>query len=366
MGSRPNALAAGDLPGVRSECPPVRGRHAMNAEMAPPDLDPADLFVNVRDYCSAVPDHVNWAAEPFAFFGGVSMLAGIWKGGKSTLMAQFMRARETGEPFLGHPVPVGPTILLTEEGGIPVKRKVGSLSSLTVVDRRAWAAYLPDGSATFDNVMVAVRWWCEQQDSPTAVIVDTLAVWGDIEDENDASEMTACIRKLSLLAQQAGACVIVVHHSRKDGGAHGRAIRGSGAIPATVDVYAVLDYAASDPTSRTLTIEGRLAESMSEMTLSYDPGTGYTPNVLDLHGELEGWLAGIPPTGDGYREAELANLWRVSRTSARRRVEKLLNLGRLREVFAKHPGDHQRSKRYWAIAPVMPLTRTRKEDDDQP
>src|SRR4051812_1720824 len=78
-------------------------------------------FVNVVDYLADVPEVVPWCAQPLAFFGGVTLVAGFPKAGKSTLASQLMRARETGEDFLGHPVPIGPTVLLTEEGGIPVR-----------------------------------------------------------------------------------------------------------------------------------------------------------------------------------------------------------------------------------------------------
>lgn len=178
---------------------------------------PTDLFANVVDYCVSVPDDVPWAAKPLAYFGGVTLLAGIWKGGKSTLAAQLQRARETGEPFLGQPVPIGPTVLVTEEGGIPVKHKVGGLTSLRILDRRAATLAALD----FDGVLAALRQLCAGETEPVVMFIDTFAVWGGIENENDATEVTAAIVKLTMLAQETGAAVVLIHHTRKDGGTYG-------------------------------------------------------------------------------------------------------------------------------------------------
>jgi hypothetical protein len=329
-------------------------------------------ITNVLDYVADIPDTVPWAAEPFAYYGGVSMLAGIWKGGKSTLMAQLALGRESGGTFLGNAVDAGPTLLLTEESGFPVKRKVRGLTQLDILDRHTVASKGNNVAgkfigATLDDIIDGITFWAmaEHRGQRCMVIIDTLAVWGGIEDENDATETTEAIRRLKGLAATTGAAVIVIHHSRKEGGTHGRAIRGSGAIAATVDVYAILDYVSAGPsTSRSLVFESRVTDPI-DMTLTYDPESAtYAIDTPDLVAEYESWLAKVPTDGNGMNRQTLTNLWDVGGTTARRRIAKLLEIGRMRERFAKHPGDRVESFRYWAKPPAQINVRGRKEDPD--
>lgn len=326
-------------------------------------VTPEDLgIINVAEYVATVPDIVPWAGEPFTYYGGVSMLAGIWKGGKSTLMAQLMRCRETGGTFLGNPVDIGPTLLLTEESGYPVKRKVGGLTRLDILDRHT--AVKTEG-LDLDSIIEAITFWAvsDHKGERCMVIIDTWAVWGGIEDENDAVQATKAIEKLMRLARETGAAVVLVHHSSKQGGTHGRGIRGSGAIPAMVDIYGTLDYKGSGGTSRSLAIEGRVGDPL-DLTLLYDPETGYTLDEPDLVAEYEAWLQKVPTDGEGYTEGELINLWGESRSSTKRRITKLLDIGRMREVYGKHPGSSRRAKRYWSIPPQARLLNLRRAEED--
>lgn len=319
--------------------------------------DTAGLFVNIAEYNADVPDEVPWAAFPLAYFGGVTLLAGIWKGGKSTLISQLQRAREEGGVFLGQPVAAGPTILVTEEGGLPVKRKTLGMTKMLILDKRAATT----AGLDFIKVVKAIRVQCMRDavailpdENPPMIFIDTLAVWGDIDDENDASEMTLVIGALAELAQATSAAVILVHHVRKEGGAHGRGIRGSSAIASTVDTFAVMDYPESGAvTDRTLKLEGRMIEP-TDLRLSYNPKDGYQLTETFDPAEIEQWLENVPLVGqgEGYTRATLADLWDIGQTSARRRIDKLVNLGRMKPVWDKYSGSTQKSFRYWAIAPL--------------
>ncbi|MGH2465416.1 MAG: bifunctional DNA primase/polymerase [Candidatus Limnocylindrales bacterium] len=322
----------------------------------PPDLE-GELFVNVVEYNAKVPDDVPWAAYPIAYFGGVTLLAGIWKGGKSTLMAQFQRARESGEAFLGSAVPVGPTVLVTEEGGIPVKRKTSGLTELRILDRQA--AVLRH--LHFDDVLSALEVFCSNDQRPAVLFLDTFAVWGDIEDENDAPEVTVAIAKLTVLAQRTGASVVLVHHVRKEGGSHGRGIRGSGAMAATVDIFAVLDYPelVVNPTERILKIEGRVLEALN-LRLGFEP-IGRRYDLLDQDeadlARIEKLVLNVADSGPGATVSNLMAIWDASRTKAKADAEWLVAKGRMRKSLGKI--GNASAWQYWSVPAAF-----QPEEDD--
>ena len=257
-----------DPPPVTLNVPRIEG-HA--PYIAPVVIPPTtDLFINVSDYIAAQPTTVEWVS-PLAAYGFVSLIAGPPKGGKSTLLAGLLREREVGGVYLwGDPVPVGPSVLVTEEGGLAVVRKVAGLTTLDILDRRN---FFEKGLRKLEHLVDALTNWCAHQSERALVSIDTLAIWGDMKDENDAIAATQAVSTLTLFAQQTQSAVDLVHHGRKGGGEHGEAIRGSGAIYATVDQAIELGYV-TDKTSdnRLLTLSGRLIfPEMRE--LAFDRGT---------------------------------------------------------------------------------------------
>jgi RecA-family ATPase len=233
-----------------------------------PVLPPPSPIVGIEAYRAAVPATVPWVVEPLAYAGGVTLIAGPPKAGKSTLAAQLERCRETGLPLFGRwPVTIGPTLLVTEEGGVAVVRKTDGLRDLDVLDRRA------AGERSWEDVLGLIREWCEAH--PAAlVVIDTLAVWAGITDENDAAQVTAAIAPIMLLAQETNASIVLVHHTRKGGGDNGEAIRGSSAILATVDVAAELSRDSPESDDRWLDVQGRvLLPDRHRLAFDRDSGT---------------------------------------------------------------------------------------------
>lgn len=270
----------------------------------------ASLIVNIADYLALIPETIPWIAEPYVYAGGVTLLSGPPKGGKSTLMANLQAAREIeGSEFLGAPVPLGPTLLVTEEGGVAVRWKTEGLVALDVLDRRSAAGM------SFENVLELISLWAAAQSStsPCLVFIDTLAIWAGVEDENAASIMTQAIAPIMQLAQKTGAGVVIVHHARKGGGRDGEAIRGSGAIYATVDLAMELSRIGDEEdglTDRRLDVSGRVVMPHS-LTLGFDPLTKHYRVVESVESakiasdKALGWM---PNEGDSVwvTKAEIA------------------------------------------------------------
>jgi len=304
----------------------------------------ADLIVNVEAYTAGVPLVIPWVCSPFAYSGGVSVLAAPPKCGKSTLAADLQRCRETGERLLGTwDVVSGPTLLVTEEGGVAVVHKTAGLHELDILDRRTALG----GQLTFAQVLELVGEWSESHPGGL-VFIDTLAVWAGIEDENDASKVTAALGAIMALAQRTGLAIVLVHHTRKGGGEHGEAIRGSGAMLGTVDIGLELTYTGDEryPDERYLTVQGRVILP-ERYRLSFDRLTK-TYSMADMEAraesETDADLAGVPADGPGLTRDDLHNLWGKD---PRKLLERYLRAGRLRVERVKDGRVHV--LRYWKL-----------------
>lgn len=141
--------------------------------------------------------------------------------------------------------------------------------------RVLWASFEEDLGAAFERLrgfgadldQVGLRrdWPIEQKTEelarmvadvkPDLLVIDTLASYahGVMQDENNASQATACMKPLLDLAHAAGVSILILHHSTKSTGKY----RGSSAIAATVDMIVEMTVAENDPAVRLLRPVGR-------------------------------------------------------------------------------------------------------------
>ncbi len=303
------------------------------------------LIMPIEAYRATVPDSIPWIAQPLVYAGGVTLLAGPPKAGKSTLASNLQRCRETGQPLLGSwDVSVGPTLLVTEEGGVAVAYKTNGLRSLDVMDRRAAV----QAELGFPQMLDAVAGWATDHPGGLAFI-DTLAIWAGIDNENDASEVSAAVAKVTALAQATDLAVVVVHHARKSGGDNGEAIRGSGAILATVDIAVELSRLSPTSDDRWMDVQGRVILPMRYLltfdraTMAYGLGDTSAAKLEAIEADLER----IPADGAGMTRDQIENVWG---RDPRRRIEELLNLGRMRTEILQE--GRKRTRLYWSKEPV--------------
>jgi hypothetical protein len=298
-----------------------------------------DIAENWRD--RAIP----WVVPDMVFYGGVTMVSGSPKSGKSTLVADMVRAREWRDPWLGRNVAGGTTILLTEEGGFPVVSRWKASPDLVVMQHHVAAAHhryvvesQPHPEPFIDWVERELREAMDDTPGRPLVIIDTLAVWSGIEDENDASETTRAVARWTELASRTGAAIIIVHHSRKGGGQFGESIRGSTAILATVAMSMELSLIGAETDDRRLDIRGRLTFG-ERLRLSFDRETGQYSLSNAVEGEsrqdLRGYLGELPTSmvysSNGITATEAANVWGRARNTAIARLNALEEAGLMRK-----------------------------------
>ena len=324
------------------------------AQLPLPPVAPSGI-VNVVDYLAAIPSQIPWLVSPLIYQGGVTLISGPPKAGKSTLAAQIQRCSETGDLFLDAVVIPGPVLLVTEEGGVAVGWKVAGLTDLDIYDRRASAG------ETFEATLTKISVWCDAH--PRAVVfIDTLSIWAGISDENDASKVTAAVALVMRLAQEQDVAVVLVHHSRKTGGTHGEAIRGSGAILATVDISVELKRTSEDSDDRWLDVQGRVIFPQ-RMKLTFSEKT-HEYTRIDSASEPfdEAQLDGIPSDGPGMTRAAIGRLWEM--TNPRKKIANIIEIGRMRGAFAQVNGKGMDQWRYWSIPPAGQRWHGAEDDDE--
>jgi hypothetical protein len=101
------------------------------------------------------------------------------------------------------------------------------------------------------------------------VILDTLGALWPVWKENDAGEVQGALMPLHSITE-AGAAVLLVHHSRKGDGTEGQASRGSGALPSFADI--IVEFRRFDPERRedrrrVLTTYGRFDDTEPELVV---------------------------------------------------------------------------------------------------
>lgn len=188
-----------------------------------------------------------------AWAGRSTLFAAREKSGKSTLTGYIAAQVTRGGSFLGEPCAQGDVLVigLEEYLGDAARRlrHFGAVATrVHLVD-----SFLGDPRTRPQELLKHI-----DATDPMLVIVDSLAAYsaGQVQDDNNASQMASVVQPLTDLAHSRGVALIIVHHARKS---DGRA-RGSTAITAGTDV--VCEYFApeenTDPTLRRMRTAGRV------------------------------------------------------------------------------------------------------------
>lgn len=188
-----------------------------------------------------------------AWSGRSTLLAAREKSGKSTLTG-YIAARVTrGEPFLDGHCAAGDVLLigLEEYLGDAARRLMHFGANSTRI-------HLVDGFLGEPRTRpTELRSHIDAVD-PVLVIVDSLAAYssGQVQDDNNATQMAAVVQPLTDMAHTRGVALIIIHHARKT---DGRA-RGSTAITAGTDVVCEFfcPNEEEDPTLRRMRTIGRV------------------------------------------------------------------------------------------------------------
>lgn len=212
-------------------------------------------------------EQVDWIWHGYIARAFITLLIGLWKAGKSTLLAHLIKAMQTGGDIAG-PVLAAKVLVITEEGsGLWARRRddvgFGDHAHFEIRPFKCRPT-LPEWMLYIDSVAAAV-----ERSKYDLVIIDTWASVNPCPDENDAAGMMAALSPLHGIVD-AGAAVLLAHHPRKGDATEGQASRGSGALPGFVDTIIELRrfnaHEAHDR-RRKLRGYGRFEETQSEVVI---------------------------------------------------------------------------------------------------
>jgi len=247
--------------------------------------------VLAREYLATEPEPVRWLWEDFIAEGSLTLLSAYAKVGKSTVLAPLILSVVKGQPFLGREAGKAPVLYLAvEEHPRDVRLRLEKFG-LTPEDplHIHSGRLLPE---EFPRVAEYVR-----QEGNKLVVLDTLAGYWDLDDENDNAKVLRAGSPWLDLARTAAA-VLLVHHDRKSGGEDGKGVRGGSALFGLVDQLITLERRqGGSATQRVIKALGRYGPA--ELVADYVEGR-YVPvggvperllNALTTGGGMETLVA---------------------------------------------------------------------------
>jgi len=233
------------------------------------------LDLQTLDDCDpdAPADNTGWVWDGVLARGDISLLTGIWKSGKTTLLAGLLHALGGAGEFLGRACPAGRVVVLSEESREHWKerrRVIPAGPHARLVSRpfpgRPTVSEWAELVAAVDGL---------REDGPLDLfVVDPLSPFLPGWSDSDSGALLRFLEPLRLLAQ-GGTAVLVLHHPRRKEAAEGSIARGGGALLGYVDTILELHGVGrgGGGNRRRLTCRSRRAGAVGELVYEWQPGT---------------------------------------------------------------------------------------------
>jgi hypothetical protein len=196
--------------------------------------------VDIDAFVSGPGADLKWVWNGFLAAGHITVLSALWKCGKTTFLTYLLKALSGGEAaFCGLELCPGKVLVITQEAPATWKRRrdkygLGKPIKFQVGEGGQPNPGMRQSRDDWDDLCfhLAAR---VKREGFALVVIDTLADFWPVQDENAAGQVTDALVPLKQVTA-AGAAVLLVHHSRKGGGTEGVSARGSGQLGAFVDI----------------------------------------------------------------------------------------------------------------------------------
>lgn len=219
-------------------------------------------LTHLKELLEEPDEEHSWVIDELMISGGLSILAGKPKAGKTTMARGLALAVSRGEEFLNRETVQGSVIYLAlEEKRAEVKKHFSDLGAIGDEDIFIHAASFPEnGLRLLENEVQRIR--------PILVIIDPLFRLINVRDGNDYNQVTKALEPVLELARKNDTHVLLVHHQRKGSGASsGDEILGSQAIFGAVDCALLL---AQRDDRRYLSTRQRYGSDLEETAIVFD------------------------------------------------------------------------------------------------
>jgi DNA-binding HxlR family transcriptional regulator len=256
---------------IEREADKLLGHHR---DTQPKRTAPA-LIVPLGVYLAGTQDEAAWIVDHLIGRGVLSIVAGLPKAGKSTLVYGALGAvtgGENGGVFLGLPVQPAAVLLLTEEPPSTVEEKADRFG---LADERVYI--LPKRGAragrSWPKLMEAVLEFCRKRPEIRVVVVDTLDKFADLtakRSEADTGVIRETIDPLYPILDL-GVAVVLITHQRKEEGAYGLRVRGGTSLTGSADVIVEVERpsesAGLGKEARVLKLVSRFTDTPDEIAI---------------------------------------------------------------------------------------------------
>lgn len=220
-------------------------------------------FTSLRDLFNEPEEKIAWTLDGMLPAGGLSLIAGKPKAGKSTLARCLAVAVARGEVFLNRTAIKGPVLYLgLEEKRSEVRKHFEALGATGDEPIQVHIAPAP-----VQAILAAQR--AIELYKPVLVIIDPLLKFARVKDANDYAQVTAALEPVLTLARESGAHLMLVYHAGKSAKADLiDSALGSTAFAGAVDT--VLVYKRTEQYRILATIQ-RYGTDLPETVIEWDP-----------------------------------------------------------------------------------------------
>jgi hypothetical protein len=188
---------------------------------------------------SSGPAEVKWLWHGFLAAGSVTLLTGLWRAGKTTLLSVLLARMREGGTLGGRTVAAGRAVIISEEDS-SMWRMRGQ--TLEYGPHAQWYCKPFLGKPAFADWQRLLDQIGREHErlKIDLLVIDGLANLSPMRSENESGEMLKTLLPLNALTAQ-GVSVWVSHHPSKGRPRQGQAARGSGSLMGFVDIILELE-----------------------------------------------------------------------------------------------------------------------------
>ncbi len=194
-------------------------------------------LIKVGDLMKSNPV-VDYLVDGLLTVGGISIIAGPPKSGKSTIVRQLTKSVVNGQDFLGRSTKKGKVIYLAlEEQNSVLNEQFKKVGITETDDILIHVGGLLGGSA-FDDVAELIL-----DQRPQLLVIDTMLLFLNQSDSNNYNEMNRALSECRDLARRSGTHILTVHHQNKPPPGFSTYNRGATSIHGSTAIHGAMDCA---------------------------------------------------------------------------------------------------------------------------
>ena len=241
-----------------SDLKTIQSAYDKEPRYAPRGVDSMFNFKKASEM-STKTENIAWTVDGLLVEGGLGLLAGPSKAGKSTITRQLSQAVARGGEWLGRKVTKGTVLYLALEEQEEMLAHQLKKAGIEEGDSIFFHTGAPTYGDLKDNLTQAINKY-----SATLVVVDTMVLLSGFENLNDYGEVYEKLSILRNIARDTGAHILLIHHTNKMGGP-----LGSTAIQGAVDCFIMFSEVPGCPRYRKIDSKQRGGRQFNGQRLEY-------------------------------------------------------------------------------------------------